>query len=232
MSGKQWVVLSVAGVLLVVVAVCFPVFTPMSPRRYGVDLAEVVLMACILAAAGLGVWVVRMRAGYASVMGCSVLVAVVAVAAGVLVVGNSDHGPSRQSPCISNLQKLAAGALAYAGDYDDRLPRASEWPAAIYPYLKNYRAYKCPNDERKEGIPFTAPGWSRKGWISYGANLRLSGAKTDDIAEPDRSILLFDCDLLAGAPDAAAWRHNDGANFAFVDGHVKWLKPRDVGGGR
>jgi prepilin-type processing-associated H-X9-DG protein len=34
--------------------------------------------------------------------------------------------------------------------------------------------------------------------------------------------------LLGGAVGDAVTRHRDGANYGFVDGHVKWMKPESV----
>ncbi len=233
MSGKQWVVLVLAGVsllaiLLLGMPIVFHSINPRPPDYFVGPLVVLLLSVGVLAAA---VWAAWMKPG-ALPLTCSSIVGLLALVACYCAVRFGIFPPPRQVVCLSHLQQLALGSLMYTADFDDRLPRASEWPAAIYPYVKDYRIYKCSVDKRQEGTPFTAPGWGRKGWLSYATNLRLSGAKTDDIAEPDRSIWLFDCDLLAGAPDAAAWRHNDGAHFAFSDGHAKWLKPQDVGGGR
>ena len=63
----------------------------------------------------------------------------------------------------------------------------------------------------------------------------------EDIAAPAETILLQDGggsfvdgdanrDTTHGyiRTDAASQRHNDGANYAFVDGHVKWLRPTNI----
>ena len=65
-----------------------------------------------------------------------------------------------------------------------------------------------------------------------GSSLTLS-----EIASPTQTILLFEIMGSARALGASYptdglskvdARHNTGCNFAFVDGHVKWYRPRDT----
>jgi prepilin-type processing-associated H-X9-DG protein len=225
MSGKQRVVLEIAMICLVAILVVsrplvFYHRNPAPPDDYVAPLVVLLLSIGVLVAA---IWVAWVGPGPLPLT-CASIVGLLAVVACYCCVRYGLFPPPRVS-CMSNLRQLALGTIMYAQDYGDRLPRAADWTEALYPYVKDYRLYKCPGDPRR---PFILPGRRERSLISYGANLRLSGAKTDDIAEPSRSIWLFDCYQQAVAPDAAAWWHNHGANFAFVDGHVKWLKREGV----
>ena len=68
-----------------------------------------------------------------------------------------------------------------------------------------------------------------------------SGPSMAEIAVPADTVLLQDGSggFVDGDPeldtalgyvrtDAAGRRHTDGANYSFVDGHVKWMRPTNV----
>jgi prepilin-type N-terminal cleavage/methylation domain-containing protein/prepilin-type processing-associated H-X9-DG protein len=113
----------------------------------------------------------------------------------------------------------------------------------IEPYTKNIQIFKCPS-----GTQWAAPGRSGNG---YGNNLRyiagrigsancvsqarvLSPAETIWFADAVRGYIRAPIccgvttitPLCVNAPtvDGIAWQHNEGANFACVDGHAKWEK--------
>lgn len=131
----------------------------------------------------------------------------------------------------------------YAQDYDEKLPFAScggqYWTSVIQPYVKNVQMFYCPSDP---GV-FPGYGWNYSG-CGYAPGTQWSPARTGAIYEgcslaiynspgPSETFMLGD----SGAP-TASWqryylyqsatyhprRHNDGDNYAFVDGHCKWMK--------
>ena len=55
-------------------------------------------------------------------------------------------------------------------------------------------------------------------------DLRLSGALRSEIDDPVWSPLFYD-----GRGRFVIERHNDGANYCFADGHVKWVDQPPVG---
>ena len=114
------------------------------------------------------------------------------------------------------------------------------YAAKIYPYTKNLQLFVCPSDPTR----WAAPGRSGN---AYGNNLQyIAGRAPRTIGEamsPAETIWLADAErgyiraprccgittitpLCAQAPgvDNILYRHNEGANFAFVDGHAKWWK--------
>jgi prepilin-type N-terminal cleavage/methylation domain-containing protein/prepilin-type processing-associated H-X9-DG protein len=165
---------------------------------------------------------------------------------------------ARQSSCLSNLKQLGLGALQYAQDYDEQLPTAlvngalswcatgNTWRQNIQPYLKNTQIYVCPSasgqgnacaagsDIAYLGHYGASAGWAERGTRAYyalasheaPAETFLLGENGDSdwVMEPTGGL----CTLTYTAPGWVAFRHSEGANFGYLDGHVKWLKREEV----
>lgn len=109
---------------------------------------------------------------------------------------------AQQSSCLSNEKQLALGILMYAQDYDEVFPDARNWRTVVYPYVGNKLVFECPNG-----------GY-------YAMNPRLSRAFLRPISAPASTVLLYEVDADGRQLKSV---HNGGANYAFADGHCKWL---------
>ncbi|MCC7492148.1 MAG: DUF1559 domain-containing protein [Fimbriimonadaceae bacterium] len=161
---------------------------------------------------------------------------------------------ARQASCSANLRQWSAAYLMYAQDHDEVFPPAywdysgnvtMTWLGFCEPYVKNAQLKHCPSFQPKAATTYYNVG--------YGVNYRwfgFSGDATDSrswskyyvtslavVQAPAETILLADADYFVFIPmlqlSTNAWlrdnlkvdpRHNGGANLAFADGHVKWLK--------
>ena len=147
---------------------------------------------------------------------------------------------ARQTSCTSNLKQLGLGMMMYCQDYDDCTPIAfsgtgwwtDTWKERIYPYVKNYQLYDCPS--KRLGIPPAAFG-------NYGINAYIGEAtwyvnlaqvtmpaETFAIGENGDGDWVIEPNGNYCTPPFAetGWVkecHNNGANFAYLDGHAKWL---------
>ena len=161
---------------------------------------------------------------------------------------------SKRGNCQRNLKFMALEFLAYAQDYDERLPpsRGSGivgdagfgWSESIESYIKYPLELQCPSDIYPDSHE---PG--SRGYSDYWMNSRVCGRDSSAMLRSQSTILAGDGD--GGAPDSGAsynksefptnWRsmqgdgqppwflrHTGGANYSFVDGHVKWLQPEQV----
>ncbi len=102
-----------------------------------------------------------------------VVIAIIAILAAILFpVFAQARNAARKATCISNLKQLALGQSMYVQDYDERYCKwlnggvnnswnqpagAGWWMNEIYPYIKNFQVYECPNDARPDD---QARGWN------------------------------------------------------------------------
>lgn len=136
----------------------------------------------------------------------------------------------------------------YTADYDGRAPlnTASSigWERMMTAYTKSCPIMNCPSET---SIQFSGPGGGGVGAAcptDYWMNARLFDARGRGLslkAMPANKLLYGDGDGRKGTSyytldarrfDAKAnyaTRHLDGANYAFVDGHVKWARPEEIG---
>ncbi|MEA3401575.1 MAG: DUF1559 domain-containing protein [Armatimonadota bacterium] len=161
---------------------------------------------------------------------------------------------ARQASCLSNLKQIGTAAMMYLQDYDERFPgHGCAWnepwdftgrgetcyAAKLYPYTKNIQIFQCPSDS-----DYAEPGRRDN---AYGNNLAYVAGRSPrliaDVKSPAETILYADatrgyiraprcCGVSDTSPlcshspgdDNIDYRHNEGANFAFCDGHAKWWK--------
>ena len=110
------------------------------------------------------------------------------------------------------------------------------WPFMIYPYVKSEQLFRCPSSTYNcYGVSY---GMAQLGCNGTGARTDLFGAPKllADFTKPAQTFMFTDKQQgggpqyvmsdSSGGPGyyACAFRHNDGLNCAFVDGHVKWFK--------
>ena len=116
----------------------------------------------------------------------------------------------------SNLKQLGLAILEYVQDHNETMPDADRWVDEIMPYAKSEALFRDPS----------APSGER--W-SYAFNKNLSGIKLADLISPATTVILFESTLgTKNATDTGEsvpkpGRHNGGTDYAFSDGHVKWL---------
>jgi len=127
------------------------------------------------------------------------------------------------------------------------------WMNCIHPYMKNTQILKCPslrqNAASISGGPFPDLTWKQ---IGYGWNIGTSTSGFRDgmgcsystpgdvwvsagiVELPSETILIADNSLVPNNTTALSYFvpdlgssipkvHNDGGNYGFCDGHVKWV---------
>ena len=186
-----------------------------------------------------------MRKGF-TLIELLVVIAIIAILAAILFpVFARAREKAKQASCLSNVKQLNLGVMMYAQDYDGFMPCVQmRSPAALYgywfdviaPYVKNLQILKCPAKPQQD--------------VGYGWNYPHAGYRLDnnnqvhptDILHPVEFMLFGDSNNtsyrrylycacvghwpfppgIRDATNVVATRHNEGANFAFADGHAKW----------
>jgi prepilin-type processing-associated H-X9-DG protein len=120
----------------------------------------------------------------------------------------------RRTSCQSNLKQISLGLLQYAYDHDEKLPPAKRWIDLVWPYIKTDQVFTCPSVLDPKGY-------------GYAYNSKLSNKLLDRIPEPALVPAFYETTILQrsayGMGENRAYRHMGGANYAFADGHVKWM---------
>ncbi len=178
----------------------------------------------------------RMRPPGFTLIELLVVIAIIAILAAILFpVFAKAREKARQNTCLNNQRQLVLGILMYVQDHEETLPLAKGWHGEIGAnYGITGKSWDCPTSSHIGSA--TNPDYF------YVAGSFLSGVALGDISKPERAPVIVDLKKSANAvpyvndngdndPDVAVaqvdTRHHDGANFAYLDGHVAWVaKPR------
>lgn len=180
-----------------------------------------------------------------------VVIAIIAILAAILFpVFAKAREKARQSSCLSNVKQIMLAELSYAQDYDEKLPLAISLHGApppiwsyfdiIGPYCKSTQIFICPSD-RTGAVDLTALGLSRTSYapdmtawnattLTHGliipGLITMQSASLGSIDQPAQTPALCDASGSISAAFANTLvenaRHNDGANYGYIDGHAKW----------
>lgn len=125
------------------------------------------------------------------------------------------------------------------------------WRSSLYPYVRNAQLFFCPSHKvtsdpfdgrwndygRNAGYAINVCHWDASSGTGshtppYGQALAMVQAPSECIifteSDGDTPEGISAKDTRWLPTDAWATRHNGGANYAFVDGHAKWLKPDKI----
>ncbi len=179
-----------------------------------------------------------------------VVIAIIAILAAILFpVFAKAREKARQSSCTSNHKQIGVALLSYVQDYDEVFLNNCVYNGSTYdrwyvvgvqPYVKNSQIVICPSTKRVSGFSqYIGQGYQSANRPTTAMASIVKPAQTALVADAyDSCMLPSSWRRPGGSPSGAAygavtaacgWRtptapHNDGANVAYADGHVKWLK--------
>ncbi len=185
-----------------------------------------------------------MRRGF-TLIELLVVIAIIAILAAILFpVFARAREKARQSSCLSNIKQIGTGVLMYVQDYDQRFPlavwygAAAQWYNSVRPYVQNEQIFYCPTQMPLNDPPTIAGGrnYEYNGYglvYELGGGTSRGGANVDAVRAPAETWLLAEIEREGNGAftSTGAWGystmdfnvHNGGSNYAFCDGHTKWL---------
>jgi prepilin-type processing-associated H-X9-DG protein len=139
------------------------------------------------------------------------------------------HENGLRTSCQDNLRKLSLAVSLYLEDQDTGYPSGPRWDIVLAPYAKQKEIFLCP--------AATVRTASTDYWINPNLNqLSLNKPNVKNRADPSMTFLNGDFSdnaqkiETACGPKTYYIRHLGGANYSFVDGHAKWMKPNSAAG--
>ena len=174
-----------------------------------------------------------------------VVIAIIAILAAILFpVFARAREKARQTACVSNMRQIGLAFFQYMQDNEGGVPSVLQqtapytyglWVRAVQPYILNDQILICPSNQNNRN--YTDGAWAPK-VLDYGYNgwvgLRMDDHNFGPNANMANVFVFCDCGLpdpherehlYDGPPNRyGAAPHNEGANFAFLDGHAKFQK--------
>ena len=146
-------------------------------------------------------------------------------------------------------EKVPANHTGVQGNWLGTGNRWYEWWFAVHPYIKNWQVFACPSSALSifNGVNYAKRGCgdSPLGTAVENSNSGFWWGNIVDLQEPAETILIADWGRGNGHRLCPHWHyggqyvgypavmlHNEGCNYNFYDGHVKWLKYEATFGGR
>lgn len=151
-----------------------------------------------------------------------VVIAIIAILAAILFpVFAKAREKARQASCLSNVKQMMLGVLAYAQDYDERLPNQwmlnvqpthivigqavatnyFTWPELIMPYTKNDQIFQCPSKQWTQMISYSSYPTAYQ-YNSNNSGFGCAGVAMGTVTQPSSTIILFDG---WGSMDSGGW---------------------------
>ena len=129
--------------------------------------------------------------------------------------------PIAREKCATNLKQISLAMLQYTQDYDEKLPPAKNWADVMKPYFKNERVLHAPEVGKNS--------------YGYAMNWKLSRQPLAQIEDVAKTVAFYESNILKRNQSFDGrdliYRHLlngvAGANYAFVDGRVKWSPQRE-----
>ena len=179
-----------------------------------------------------------------------VVIAIIAILAAILFpVFARARENARRTSCLSNLKQIGLGLTMYTQDYDEKAFATGvyTWFTDPYqPYIKNDQVGKCPSASTKRKVDY-----NRNIVVLRFVSSSTDEGRAIPLQEFNSTQTMFALDGGGAAtatsgslawsnayysqtapgvgifdetqPYSVATRHLEGANCAFLDGHVKWV---------
>ena len=179
-----------------------------------------------------------------------VVIAIIAILASLLLPALANaKGKAWATACLNNLKQIGVASVMYADDNEDSLPRSSHtgqsWVGALQPYCSGTNLWRCPRDPHQTrlysyalndfllppdaGNP-SARDFSRLTAVPIPSDTFFMAECADGYANSDHFHFAPDDGDYSpnsfGGPttgQVAVKRHQNTANYLFVDGHVERL---------
>ncbi len=167
------------------------------------------------------------------------VVAVVSALAAILfgIIGRAQEN-GRRTTCLNNLKLLSLGLQQYVQDNNSRFPTNLFPLEPLLPYVKSKKLFQCPSMSQIPNLyPRPDEHYALTPWLYVdlkaqqvqGRNVlgrheaTLTSTATavsfyEFTGDEEREKIANTCGITE-----VGVRHFNGANYAFVDGHVKWL---------
>jgi len=179
-----------------------------------------------------------------------VVIAIIAILAAILFpVFAQAREKARQTSCLSNMKQMGLGWQMYSQDNDEKFcgtwyePPASGpywsgkwhfWWVMVYPYVKNDRVFYCPSYTTTGGLDYSygMPDWYSSGPTdSYIEAMPYGAGGTVIMLESSWGVFdgsTFYASMQPPYNGRIRDQHNGGCTVAFVDGHSKWQKVKQL----
>jgi prepilin-type N-terminal cleavage/methylation domain-containing protein/prepilin-type processing-associated H-X9-DG protein len=171
-----------------------------------------------------------------------VVIAIIAILAAILFpVFAKAREKARQTTCMNNEKQIATSILMFVQDHDETFPDKATWVSSLAAdYGVTGKVWDCPTSSFKgtESAP---------DYFFVGGSF-LSNVALGDIKDPVSAPLLGDMangkdnkpyiaytdtdapNAFTIATNLVDTRHNNGAVFAYVDGHMSWVSKDNITG--